>query len=98
VVAHERIVDAISLVLNPKEHNNLYFSSQLSQYIMGGPVVADEVPITMAVSNTVLNLRQREALEKSVANTLTMVHGPPGTGMYTLDSLQYCGLLIVKTH
>jgi len=81
VVAHERVVDAISIVLGPKEDHNLYFSHQLIQYIMSGQVIDGGELFQAKVPRTRgLNIRQHEALEKSVSNTLSLVHGPPGTG------------------
>ena len=86
-MAHERVVDAISIALEPKEDHNLYFSPQLSQYIMAGQVMAngDHLQAKLQLSQTdALNIRQHEALEKSVSNALSLVHGPPGTGELSL--------------
>ena len=80
-MAHERIIDSISHLLDPKEHNNLFFSPQLSQFIMGIPAVERTVKENNHLSTeTNLNSRQQEALEQSIFNTLSLVHGPPGTG------------------
>ena len=79
-MAHERIIDSISLLLDPKEHNNLFFSPQLSQFIMGIPAVERFKENNHLSTETNLNSRQQEALELSIFNTLSLVHGPPGTG------------------
>lgn len=81
-MAHERIIDSIMLTLDPKEHNNLFFDPRISQCIMGAPAV-EEVVVKDGFHlspETNLNSRQQEALKHSISNTLSLVHGPPGTG------------------
>lgn len=88
MVAHERIVDATLLALNPREDNNLFIGSKICPYLIPGlftnegQAVDDAVWSNVEVPQTTLNSRQREALVKSTSSTISLVHGPPGTGEY----------------
>lgn len=86
-------MDSISLVIEPKEDNNLFIGHDLQPYLMAGMgdyathgtteitrVVQDgEVKLSDDVKK--LNSHQQDAVKKSLTQIASLVHGPPGTGM-----------------